>query len=166
MQSFKRVCIPKLSLCLLFVVHEASSFVLKPSFSAVRQSSISRIVCPQSCRNIQHKTLIARKKPSMLTQNDLRLPTKLLSLIACGILAFGTGSLPATSVDSVSPIIDEARSLGSLQKEKIAVELKTFEEKTGWKIRVLTRDSRRQEQKLSSQELRDLWKLPDENAAS
>ncbi len=66
--------------------------------------------------------------------------------------------------DTVSPVFDEAKSLGSGQAKKIAAELSAFEEKTGFKIRVLTRDSRRQEQRATPQQIRELWKLPDDDA--
>jgi hypothetical protein len=92
--------------------------------------------------------------------NSMR--SKISSLLLCGLLAFGQG-IPAMS-DTVSPVFDEAKSLGSGQAKKIAAELSAFEEKTGWKIRVLTRDSRRQEQRATPQQIRELWKLPDDDA--
>jgi uncharacterized membrane protein YgcG len=44
--------------------------------------------------------------------------------------------------DTPSPIIDLAKSLTSVQEDRLAAELNQFEAETGWKLRVLTQYDR------------------------
>ena len=69
----------------------------------------------------------------------------LMSLAACLIVAATCFTPTALAVnnpellpDYVTPVVDLANYLPSLQEESLVAELETFEEETGWKMRVLT----------------------------
>eukprot|EP00960_Hanusia_phi_P048272 758853-Hanusia_phi.AAC.1 len=65
---------------------------------------------------------------------------------------------------AASPIIDEARSLGSNERVRLEENLKSFEEETKYRIRVLTVDERRLDTKLSKEEIKSAWNLPDDRS--
>lgn len=147
------------TLLFLTLVQGAFTLIMTPSLS----QSISRSSLAGQTFQRMDKRSARWIAARMISSNEGSISATLSSLLVCGLLTFGQGVMPAVS-EPVSPIYDQARSLGSAQNEKLAAELTSFEQRTGWKIRVLTRDSRRQEQQLSPQQIRDFWKLPDEKA--
>lgn len=60
--------------------------------------------------------------------------------------------------DTPTPIIDLAKSLTSVQEERLAEELKQFEVETGWKLRVLTQYDR-----TPGLAIREFWGLDDKS---
>ncbi len=60
--------------------------------------------------------------------------------------------------DTPTPIIDLAKSLTSVQEERLAEELKQFEAETGWKLRVLTQYDR-----TPGLAVREFWGLDDKS---
>lgn len=60
--------------------------------------------------------------------------------------------------DTPTPIIDLAKSLTSVQEERLAQELSQFEAETGWKLRVLTQYDR-----TPGLAVKDFWGLDDKS---
>jgi len=60
--------------------------------------------------------------------------------------------------DTPTPIIDLAKSLTSVQEDRLAEELKQFEAETGWKLRVLTQYDR-----TPGLAVREFWGLDDKS---
>ncbi len=60
--------------------------------------------------------------------------------------------------DTPTPIIDLAKSLTSVQEERLSEELKQFEAETGWKLRVLTQYDR-----TPGLAVKDFWSLDDKS---
>lgn len=58
--------------------------------------------------------------------------------------------------DQQTPVIDLAKALTSIQEEKLAEDLETFEAETGWKLRVLT-----QFERTPGLAVKDFWGLDD-----
>ncbi|EKX48171.1 hypothetical protein GUITHDRAFT_86181 [Guillardia theta CCMP2712] len=65
---------------------------------------------------------------------------------------------------AASPIIDEARSLGSNERGRLEENLNKFEEETNYRVRVLTIDERRLDEKLTREQVKKAWNLPDERS--
>lgn len=60
--------------------------------------------------------------------------------------------------DTPTPIIDLAKSLTSVQEEKLAQDLEQFQVETGWKLRVLTQYDR-----TPGTAVKDFWNLDDKS---
>lgn len=60
--------------------------------------------------------------------------------------------------DTPTPIIDLAKSLTSVQEERLAEDIQQFEAETGWKLRVLTQYDR-----TPGLALKDFWHLDDKS---
>jgi hypothetical protein len=60
--------------------------------------------------------------------------------------------------DTPTPIIDLAKSLTSIQEERLSEQLKQFEAETGWKLRVLTQYDR-----TPGSAVKDFWSLDDKS---
>lgn len=65
---------------------------------------------------------------------------------------------PELLPDQPTPIIDLARSLTSVQEERLAQELEQFEAETGWKLRVLTQYDR-----TPGTAVKDFWNLDEKS---
>ena len=65
---------------------------------------------------------------------------------------------PGLLPNAPTPIIDLAKSLTSVQEERLAQELEQFETETGWKLRVLT-----QYDKTPGRAVKDFWNLDDKS---
>lgn len=60
--------------------------------------------------------------------------------------------------ETLTPVIDLAKSLTSTQEEELAEELENFEQETGWKLRVLTQFDR-----TPGSAVKDYWGLDDKS---
>ncbi|PPS45080.1 TPM domain-containing protein [Chroococcidiopsis sp. TS-821] len=65
---------------------------------------------------------------------------------------------PELLPDQPTPIIDLAKSLTSVQEERLAQELEEFEAETGWKLRVLTQYDR-----TPGTAVKDFWNLDEKS---
>ncbi|MES1022428.1 TPM domain-containing protein [Gloeocapsa sp. BRSZ] len=65
---------------------------------------------------------------------------------------------PELLPDQPTPIIDLAKSLTSVQEERLAQELEEFEAETGWKLRVLTQYDR-----TPGAAVKDFWSLDEKS---
>lgn len=92
---------------------------------------------------------------------------RLLAIVAALVLSFGIwGIAPAAEAFNApellpkdsTPIVDLAKALTSIQEEKLAQNLESFEAETGWKLRVLT-----QFDQTPGLAVKDFWNLNDKS---
>lgn len=165
------------ALAVALTVHSVSSFSLLSPRALTAPPSLRRAaggVCTQK----DGWAMQERKTPSKMRQGEgesgwmERLGkgggVKGAGLAAAAVCASALLCLSPMEI-SAGPtplILDDARSFSTVAREKLDSNLQDFETETGYKVRVITRDGRRQDkaEAMGARNIKALWGLPDPKA--